>query len=101
MPQERIIVEIDKDIEEIIPDFLKHRNEEINILKTALANRNFTEIQSIGHKVSGNAGSYGFDQLGTYGAALEKLAIEQNKNGINEQISNFENYLTSIEIKYV
>ena len=96
-----IIVEIDKDIEEIVPGFLENRTKELDILKEAIKTNNFEELKSIGHKISGNAGSYGFDELGEIGAKLEENASNGKMEAIKQNVADIELYLTDIEVKYV
>jgi len=95
------IIEIDKDIADIVPGFLENRRKEIITLKDALAKGDFTTARNIGHKISGNAGSYGFDELGEIGANLETNATKKDLQRSKSNVESIEHYLANIEVKYI
>ena len=64
-------VQIDKDIEELIPGYLEGREKELRELKDLASSESFNEVSIVGHKLKGNAGSYGFDQMSEIGKELE------------------------------
>ncbi len=101
MVNEKKVVEIDKEIADIVPGFLANRNKELITLKEAISKNNFAELRNIGHKISGNAGSYGFDELGAIGAKLENSAIKKDLQSAKSNIEAIEEYLKSIEVKYI
>jgi HPt (histidine-containing phosphotransfer) domain-containing protein len=98
---EKFTVEIDEDLEEIVPIFLDNRNKEIILLKQHLADKAINEIQTIGHKLAGNAGSYGFDALGEVGAKLEDASKSENWETIETCINQIENYMAGVEVKFI
>lgn len=59
------------EIRELIPGYLENREKEIKTLYDLLSGRNLSEINKIGHKLAGNAGSYGLEELGKIGERLE------------------------------
>jgi HPt (histidine-containing phosphotransfer) domain-containing protein len=95
---EKIIVKIDEDLEEIIPMFLENRAKDLEQLKKALEEENFKAIEVIGHKLAGNAGSYGLHDLGEIGVALEKSCLEQEKSKVQAIVENYKDYLNRLEI---
>lgn len=96
-----IVYKIDEDLKDIIPNFMNGRKKDIGLLEVAIQESNFAEIQSIGHKLKGNAGSYGFDGLGEIGAGIEKMAKEQNLDEIKKLFEDYKSHLDQIEIEYV
>lgn len=98
---DKIIVEIDEFLQEIIPGFLENRVKEQEDLKSAISEGNFAEIQVIGHKLSGNGGSYGFDQLSELGGKLEESAKNENIEDVKVIVDEIHNYVTNVEVKYV
>ena len=95
------VVQICSDIEEIVPGFIEGRNKDVTLLKEHIGSGNIEEIQTIGHKMKGNAGSYGFDEMGVIGAKIEEAAKQNDLDTIKEQTQELENYLSEIEIEYV
>jgi len=96
-----IIVKIDKDLEDLIPTYLQRRSEEIEKIHEAINGNDFNSLKVIGHKLSGNAGGYGFDDLGVYGASIEHAAEKENMDTIKENFEKIKDYLNRIQVTYV
>lgn len=97
---EKIIVTIDADLEEIIPTFLENRQKDIGKIDQALESMDLKAIESIAHKLAGNAGSYGLDELGELGASLESACQSENKEKVDELCQGYKDYLSRLEIKF-
>jgi len=67
MPGHRIVVQIDGDLEPLIPGFLERREEEIANLGEALAAGDYEQIRFAGHSLKGTGGAYGFHDLSAMG----------------------------------
>jgi HPt (histidine-containing phosphotransfer) domain-containing protein len=96
----KIKVKIDPDLQEIVPGYIEKRKNEIIILNNALLAMDFATLQTMGHKIKGSGGGYGFTQLGSYGAELEKAAKEKNVGKVTEIIKNIEQYLENLEVEF-
>lgn len=97
----KIIIRIDEDLADIVPDFLSARNQEMPNLWEALKKTDFDFIQTIGHRLKGNAGGYGFDQMGFIGAKIEEAAKAKQALKVEELFNELQNYLQSIEVVYI
>ena len=78
----KTVVQIDEEIKEIIPNFLEGREKDINLFKAAIDTEDFDQLESIGHKLKGNAGSYGFDKMRNMVQLLKlrlKRRVRKNK----------------------
>lgn len=83
-------------IKSLLPDYLANRDKELIHLKELLIHGDLIEIKKIGHKLAGNAGSYGLAELGTIGANLEEVVnIEEAHRLINEYENLLRVYLKS------
>ncbi len=98
---EKIIVEIDSMLEELIPNYLKNRTSEIEELKVLYGKGDLASLGKLAHKIAGNSGSYGFHEMGQYAKEIENKCSEGSSEGISESINNIENYLANIEVKYI
>ncbi len=58
----------------LLPKFVSHRERDVAIVRDAIRRRDFPAIATIGHNLRGSAESYGFPQLGVFGASLEAAA---------------------------
>lgn len=100
MSDEKIIVTIDPDLEELIPGFLENRGSDVQKLKTASAIKDFESLRSIGHSLKGVGGGYGFTGITEIGAEIEALAKMSDIEKINKQITALEEYLVNVEIRF-
>jgi HPt (histidine-containing phosphotransfer) domain-containing protein len=97
---ERKTVTIDADLEEIIPTFLQNRQKDIASIAEALSGSDYATIESIAHKLAGNAGSYGLDELGEIGANLEAACQTNDIDKIKSYCQSYGDYLSQLEIKF-
>ena len=100
MSNDKIVVNIDPDLADLIPGFLSNRKEDIVKLKSALANENIDDLRSIGHSLKGVGGGYGFQKITEIGAEIENCAKENNLQPIEDLIDILEDYLGRVEIIY-
>ena len=100
MSDEKIIVKIDPDLEALIPGFLNNRSKDLTTLRTALTEKNYQSMQSIGHSLKGVGGGYGFAGMSEIGAAMEKAAKSQALEELKEHIDRYANYLAAVEVVY-
>ena len=98
---EKIIIQVDSSIEDLIPIFLRSRQKDIKDILHALEQGDFETILFVGHNMRGSGGGYGFDYLSETGFILELAAKEKDVEKIRKQIHEIVNYLEKIEIVYV
>ena len=68
---EPIIVTVAKDLEDLVPTFMKNRGKELETLRTALAAGDFEQLRQIGHRMKGVGNSYGFEKVSLLGQQIE------------------------------
>lgn len=95
------IINIDKDLEDLVPTYLESRKKELLKLNELMAQRSFSEISSIAHKIAGNAGGYGFDELTEIGRRLEASSKAADLENSKKEIENIAQYLEDIEVKFI
>jgi len=100
MSLDKIIVNIDPDLEELIPGFLENRIKDIQILEKAAGQQDFAALKSVGHSLKGVGGGYGFARITELGAGIEASAKENDMERINQLISDLAEYLQRIEVKF-
>ena len=61
--QGKFVVVVDDDLQDLIPDYLEGRRKDIAAIRSALERDDLESIRSIGHKMKGSGGGYGFDRL--------------------------------------
>jgi len=97
---EKIIVNIDPDLEELIPGFIENRIKDIDILKNAASQGDFATLKSVGHSLKGVGGGYGFTKITELGAGIEASAKTNDMDSIHHFISVLADYLQRIEVRY-
>lgn len=99
--QPTISVQIDASLKELIPGFLENRRQDIKKIHLALEQVDFSTVQTLGHRMKGDGGGYGFDGIGEIGTALELAAARRDQDSIQRQLSKLVEYLDRIIVVYV
>ncbi len=94
--KDEAMAELEKQLALLAPQYLTHRRQELGELKVLLEHSNFEKIQTLGHRLKGNAKSYGFEELGWIGKKLEDAAEKSDAPGIRVLIHETENYLNQV-----
>ncbi len=98
--EDRIIIQGDPDLEDLIPGFLNNRAEDVNRIRTALAASDLEKIRIIGHSMKGAGGGYGFDAITDIGADIEQAASLGDTTTIEKATAVLEDYLQRVDVVY-
>jgi HPt (histidine-containing phosphotransfer) domain-containing protein len=101
MTHSPIIIEIDSELKELIPDFLEKRKSEVPILRSSLLIGDYSKIKELSHKIKGNSGGYGFFEMGDIGARLELAATLQESQNTKTLIDELDDHIQKIQIIYI
>ena len=78
--------------------YLRNRQDDIAILRSALANGDFDAIRAKGHNLYGSGSAYGLDAVSKLGAALEKTARNKNGPDIAQLIEKLETFVSNVRV---
>ena len=92
-------VYVDQELEALIPIYIKHRRDDMPILKQALAEKDFDKLQNSGHSLKGSGGGYGMHRLTELGAELETSAKNKDINTMAALVAQIEDYLSKVVIR--
>jgi HPt (histidine-containing phosphotransfer) domain-containing protein len=95
---DRVIVEVDQDLCDLIPSFLTHRRGDINKIFEAVARGDYEQISRIAHRFKGEGSSYGFDAMTAIGRSLELTAAIRDGSGATTLARQLLSYLDHVEI---
>jgi histidine phosphotransfer protein HptB len=95
---EKIVVQVDADLEDLIPGYLQNRRQDVDAILQALENQNFETIRILGHTMKGTGGGYGFDAITEMGRALEAAAKDKNGPAIRQGVAALLDYLGAVEV---
>jgi HPt (histidine-containing phosphotransfer) domain-containing protein len=93
-------VVVDKDLEDLIPVFMGNRHKEVDSLRIALAAADFEQLRHLGHRMKGVGVSYGFDRISVFGKQVEDGARSGDRAGIETTITEYRDYLASVQVVY-
>ena len=94
------VVTVAKDLEDLIPTFMKNRAKELETLRAAHAAGNFEQLRQIGHRMKGVGNSYGFEKVSVLGKQIEDHARSNDLAGIGARIAEYVDYLAGLKIVY-
>jgi len=78
---------------EAIQKYLNRRKEDLDKLKVALDEKNFTSIGEVAHQIKGNAATFGFEELGSRAQILEANALSKKEDLLKDDIQWIETWL--------
>ncbi len=100
MSEDKIVVNIDIDLEDLIPGFMENRQTDLQKLEQALEDQDYETLRSIGHNLKGVGGGYGFHDMTAMGTAIEEGARENKLEIVKENVTKLSHYLSNVEIVY-
>jgi hypothetical protein len=96
-----IPVEIDRELVSVVPDYLNNRRSDCLLIESLLDEGRLAEIRTLGHRMKGSGGSYGFDVISEIGEALECAALAQDADAIRSAIDRLRRYLSCVVVSYI
>lgn len=100
MSTNRILVQADPDLADLIPGFLDNRRADVTRLTGLIAAGDATAVRKLGHDLKGCGSAYGFDPISELGARIELAAIQNNLAAVTPLRAELADYLERIDVKY-
>lgn len=94
-------VKVSKQIEDLVPKFLENRRKDVELLRAAIAVRDFSALCQIGHRLKGVGRSYGFDNISVAGEKIEAAAKETDATLLVRLIDDYGHYVRQVKVTYV
>jgi len=92
------VVEVDAWMIALVPRFLDNRRKDVAALKAAVASADRAAVAAIGHRLKGDAGSYGFTTLAEIGARIERAAYGRELTAARECAGEIATYIASVQV---
>ncbi|PCI28912.1 MAG: Hpt protein [SAR324 cluster bacterium] len=99
--ENRIVVEVDEDLECLFPDYLNNKEVDVQKILTALKAEDFDSIKRIAHTIKGSGAGYGFDYITECGIQIENAASRQAIASTQEWTQKLRSYLQQVEVVFV
>lgn len=100
MEQQNHTVVVDKELEDLIPVFMKNRHKEVEALRAALAAADFEQLRQLGHRMKGVGNSYGFERVSVIGRQVEDGARSGDCAAIASRIAEYADYLAKVQVVF-
>ena len=97
---DRVIVEVDEDLIDLIPGFMTHKRADIDTIIEAVTRRDYAEVGRIAHRIKGEGGSYGFDAITEIGRSLEHAAAIRDGTATTILARELLSYLDHVEVVF-
>lgn len=94
-------VQVDADLEDIIPGYLANRLRDVELIHKALEAGDYAAINISGHSMKGSGGGYGFNAITEFGDQLEYGAKNRDDAIIVEALDNLRDYVENLVVEYV
>lgn len=98
--RDKISIQIDSSLATIIPGFLANKQRDLTTIESCLKQGDLQTIRLLGHRMKGDGGGYGFDQISTIGDQLEQAAIAHNLSALHHQLEGLRDFLSRVEVVY-
>jgi two-component system, sensor histidine kinase and response regulator len=93
-------VQIPRELEDMIPDYLSNRRNDVLTISEALEKNDINAIRVIGHGMRGSGAGYGFSRITEIGGDLERAANEANLVEIRNLKRVLAEYVERVEVAY-
>jgi len=94
------VVTVAKDLEDLVPVFMKNRHKELETLRGALAAGDFEQMRQLGHRMKGVGNSYGFEKVSVLGRQIEDGAKASDQATLAARLEEYASYLANVKIVY-
>lgn len=98
---EKIVVDVDQELEDLMPLFMETRQRDLAGLAAGLAMNDMVALQVIGHGMKGSGGAFGFPLITEMGAVIETSALLNDVGTVEKQYLKLLDYLAKVHINYV
>lgn len=97
----KVIVEVDSDLVDLVPKFLANRQKDVLHIGNAIERADNEALRIIGHNMKGVGGGYGFNEITELGKRIEAAAKNGDQAVLREQLNQYKEYLANVEVRYV
>lgn len=97
----KVTVEIDIDLQDLIPQFLENRRKDLIQLELLVAQNDLPSISQLAHKIKGAAAGYGFAELSEYASQMETAAKKNDASPLPDLIKKMKSHFSNIEVRFV
>jgi HPt (histidine-containing phosphotransfer) domain-containing protein len=84
----------------LIPDYLENRRKDIQAIQAAIRQSDFETIRTLGHRMKGSGGGYGFEAITRIGASLETAAKSQKMEEVRKHFLELVDFVQRVKVVF-
>lgn len=97
----KIAIEVDVDLQDLIPQFIENRKQDIESLEALVMQNDLEAISQLAHKIKGTAAGYGFSELSELASRMELFAKNGESLPLPELVRKMRAHFSNIEVHFV
>lgn len=97
---DRITVEVDEDLSDLVPGFLARKRGELEAMRDSPVQHDYHAVGRTAHRIKGEGSAYGFDRMSEVGRELEAAAAARNDEEIVTLARSLLEYIDNVEIVF-
>lgn len=94
------VVHVPEDLADLVPRFLERVKGDLQRARESLKSGDLAVIETVGHKMAGAGGSYGFHRLTDLGRRLEAEARARMPEHITPILDDIEGHLSRVKVLF-
>ncbi|MBZ0169132.1 Hpt domain protein [Candidatus Methylomirabilis lanthanidiphila] len=99
MEKQTIVVYVDEEIADLIPEFLENRRRDVEQMKRLAQEGKYDELARLGHSMKGTGGGYGFMEISDMGKALEEAGTHGDREAAMSLCERLDTYLAAVTVQ--
>lgn len=99
MRNEVCLVEMEAELEPLLPGFIQNRWSDLKRLRLAIDMEDFDSLLKLGHSLLGPPGAFGFDFIVQLGREIDEAARRRDCNELSLVAAKFEQFMRSFEVR--
>lgn len=96
----RYTVRVSQEMSELIPFLMDAMHKDLELMKKALEQKDYTTVRRFGHSHKGFGSTYGFDFISTVGLRIQQAAENREEERLAKLMGALETYLERVDIIY-
>ncbi|MFS4458672.1 Hpt domain-containing protein [Bdellovibrio sp. HCB2-146] len=94
-------VEVDADLQDLIPQFLENRKKDLEVLQGLVEKNDLDALAQLAHKIKGAAAGYGFVKLSDYASQMEAASKRKDPAPLPRLMQDMKAHFDNIEVLFV
>lgn len=82
----------------LLNQYLERRKTDLQRLRVALTEKDFSSIQLTGHNLFGSGAAYGLEEVSALGKKLEQAAKSEQADQISTLVDELERFVTKVTV---